>query len=240
MPPQTLYYEDPYRAEAAAQVLRLEPKGSRTMLELDQTIFYPEGGGQPSDQGEILGEAGRLRVELVQWKEGTIWHLGKLGGTLREGESVRVALKWPHRYHNMRVHTAGHLVHDVLMSMVDHLTPVKANHGSKAFVEYAGELDPGLKPELERRIDEALRLDLPVRMKDSSYEEIAAQCRFVPPALPTHKPLRTLQIGSFAPMPDGGVHVKSTREIGAVVLQQITSENHRTTIRYSVAAGLPS
>lgn len=234
---RALYYEDPYRTESSARILEVVPKGSGALMELDETIFYPEGGGQPTDQGEIAGDSGRARVELVQLKEGRIWHQGKLDGSLHAGDPVRLALKWSHRYQNMRVHTAGHLLHDVLMTMVDHLTPVKGNHGSKAFVEYAGELDPGRKEELERRVNETLRLDLPVVMKESSYEEIVGQCKFIPPTLPANKPLRTLQIGDFAPMPDGGVHVKTTREVGAVVIQEILCQNNRTTIRYGVVAG---
>lgn len=236
METKAVYYEAPYRAEWSARLLELVPKGTNHLALLDETIFYPEGGGQPSDVGEIRGASGRLRVELVQQREGKIWHQGKLLGTLQPAETVQLALKWAHRHQNMRIHTAGHLIHDVLMSLAGPLIPVKGKHGSKAFIEYAGELDPNLREELETRVQETLLRDLPVRMSETSYAAIAAKCRFVPPNLPKDKPLRTLQIGDFAPMPDGGVHVQTTREIGCVLIEEITSENGRTVIRYRVTA----
>lgn len=244
MPTKPVYYSEPYQAEWTSRILEIVPRGKHTLVALDETIFYPEGGGQPSDQGEIVGASGRLRVELVQLKDGTVWHQGKQLGDLQPGETVRSSLKWSHRFHNMRTHTAGHLIHDVLMSLTDRLTPLRGNHGSKAFIEYSGELDPGIRPaireELERRVNETLRRDLPVWMKESSAAEIQERCRFAPPNLPLGKPLRTLQIGDFAPMPDGGVHVKRTGEIGSVVIQEITSSEGRTVVRYRITAGAES
>lgn len=241
MPTRLVYYQEPYQTEWTSRVLEVVPRGRQTAVALEETIFYPEGGGQPSDQGEILaaseGASGKLRVELVQLKNGTVWHQGKLLGELKAGDSVRLNLKWPHRHHNMRTHTAGHLIHDVLMTLADGLRPLRGNHGSKAFIEHEGQADPGLREELERRVNETLRQDLPVRMQESSAGEIKEHCRFLPPSLPANKPLRTLKIGGFPPMPDGGVHVKSTKEIGSIVIQEIACPEGRTIIRYRVTGG---
>jgi Ser-tRNA(Ala) deacylase AlaX len=233
----TTFYDKPYATEDDAEVVDVVAKGANTLLELDQTIFYPEGGGQPSDQGEIVGPNGRLKVDFVQNKGGTILHQGKLTGTIQVGDRVHLSIKWNHRHQNMRVHTAGHLIHDVLLSMTHGLVPLKGNHGSKAWLEYQGELDSGLKDELERAVNEKVALDLPVRMSSSSLDEITATCQFVPPGLPKDKPLRVLQIGEFSPMPDGGVHVRSTREIGKVVVQDIACTDGKSTIKYRVTSG---
>jgi Ser-tRNA(Ala) deacylase AlaX len=233
----TLYYEQPYTTEMQAKVLSVEPKAGNTLIELDRTIFYPEGGGQPSDQGEIVGANGRLKVEFVQYKDGRILHQGKLQGTISSGEQVNLNLKWRVRYHNMRVHSAGHLVHDVLMTMVDNLKPLKGNHGKKAFLEYSGEFDSGQRELLEQNVNKVVSSDIPISMSENTYEEISAKCKFVPSGLPKNKPLRTLQIGLYDPMPDGGVHVKSTGEIGQVIIQDIVVTDGNTTIRYRIAGG---
>jgi len=233
-----VYYEQPYLTELGCKVTRIEQKGSQHLVELDRTIFYPEGGGQPSDQGELAGKTGKLKVEQVRTlPDGRIVHQGSLAGLLAPGDEVHAVLKWPMRLKNMRVHTAGHLVHDVLMSMAEGLTPVKGSHSQKAFLEYAGHLDPTIAPQLQTKVNDVLGRDLPVVTRESNYEELSVRCRFVPPTLPRNKPLRIIQIGEYDPMPDGGVHVKTTREIEEIVIHAITSENNVVNIRYGVKHG---
>lgn len=237
MTTKSLYYQEPYAQQAEGRVLSILSKGAKTVVELDQTIFYPEGGGQPSDQGEIVGAAGRLKVEFVQFKDGAILHQGALSGSLQVGEAVRQELKWGFRHHNMRVHSAGHLIHDILMQMVDSLEPTKGGHGKKAFLEYKGSIDPAVKDDLELKVNEAIAQDLAVITRESTYDEIVRDCRFVPPGLPKGKALRILQIDGFTPMPDGGVQVKSTKEIGAVIIQDIQASDGSSIVRYRVAGG---
>lgn len=237
MTTRAIYYEQPYAQGAEGRIVSVVPKGGKVLVELDQTVFYPEGGGQPSDQGEIIGPNGRLKVDFVQFKEDAVIHHGVLVGTLLPGDSVRQELKWGFRHHNMRVHSAGHLIHDVLMRLVDGLEPSKGSHGKKAFLEYKGTLDPSIKSDLESQVNEAIAADLPITTRESSYEEIVSLCRFVPPGLPKNKALRVLQIDTFVPMPDGGVQVKSTKEIGAVLIQDIQVADGSTTIKYRVSGG---
>lgn len=230
-----LYYEDPYRQETECRVVSLEERPNRQVrIELDRTIFFPEGGGQPCDQGEVYTATGSVKVQQVRWENGRVIHQGALVGSVEEGQQARATLKWGHRHRNMRVHSAGHLLHDVLMTMQPDLRPTKGNHGDKAYLEYSGELDPGMKDELERRVNEAVRADLPIRTWESSYDEIAAMCKAVPFNLPKNKRLRVLRIGDNDPMPDGGVHVMSTKEIGKVVVHHIASAEGKSTIRYGV------
>ena len=232
---ERVYYEQPYLTELPGKVIFVEQKGTMYLVELDRTILYPEGGGQPTDQGEIVGAAGKLKVEQVRTlPDGRIVHQGILTGQLAAGDEVRAVVKWAPRFKNMRIHAAGHLIHDVLMGMAKDLTPVKGNHGQKAYLEYSGVLDPQRGPQLQAAVNEAMARDLPIVTKESSYEELAASCKFLPPHLPKNKTLRAIRIGEFSPMPDGGVHVTSTKEIGEVIIHNITSENDVVTIRYGV------
>jgi Ser-tRNA(Ala) deacylase AlaX len=232
------YYFDAYSQKLSAHVLLVEANGAKTMIEVSDTVFYPEGGGQPSDQGRIIGPNGELKVEFVRFKDGRILHQGTLRGHLQPGETVQLELKWSLRHRNMRVHAAGHLVHDFLTSIIPDLTPIKGNHSANAFLQYAGEIDPTLKPELERKINEVLATNLPIQTRESTYDELAAKCKFLPATLPKNKPLRIIQIGNYPPMPDGGVHVKSTAEIGSIVIQDIVPQADNTTIvKYRISGG---
>ena len=235
MSTEQIYYQEPYAEKLTARITAIESKGARHLVELDRTIFYPEGGGQPSDRGEVIGAGGRLKVDHVQSRQGRILHQGVLQGNLDVGEEVELELKWNARHHYMRIHTAGHLVHDVLMTLTDDLVPLKGNHGKKAFLQFKGIYEPENRDHLEQAVNQAVDEDHPIKMAESSYEEIQERCRFVPPNLPRSRDLRTLQIGDFDPMPDGGVHVKSTSEIGKVIIGNISTADDTTTIKYRVA-----
>jgi len=211
-----MYYDAPYLTELKSQVTGMQIKGAQCLVELAATIFYPQGGGHPCDQGEIAGPEGKLQVGQVRAVGDQILHQGKVIGKLNVGDEVRETLKWNPRHKNMRVHSAGHLLHDVLMSMADGLTPTKGNHGQKAFLEYNGQLDPALKDTLQDQVNQVLAKDLPIVTRNATVEEIQERCRFVPP------------------MPDGGVQVKSTKEIGSVVIHNIASENNAVVIRYGI------
>lgn len=229
MQTKQIYYDDPYQKELDATVLSVEQSGSYLNVILDQTIFYPEGGGQPSDKG-TLGEA---KVEYVRVVDGEIIHQVK--GTIEKGQQVHGVIDWDWRHRYMRIHTAGHVLHDVLMTMVDGLSPLKGSHGKKPFVEYQGEFDASRKEELETKINEAVQKDLPVVTKFVTIEEMEKECTFIPPNLPRNKPLRMIKIGDFPGMPDGGVQVKSTKEIGKIWIANITVAEGKTSIRYGIA-----
>lgn len=142
MKTKQIYYEDSYKKELPCKVLSVEPKGNLLNVVLDHTIFYPEGGGQPSDKGQ-LGEA---KVKYVRLSDGEIIH--QVEGELKAGENIKAVLDWNWRHKYMKIHTAGHLLHDVLMTMFKGLTPTRGSHGKKAFLEYQGEIDDTKKDEI--------------------------------------------------------------------------------------------
>jgi alanyl-tRNA synthetase len=231
------YYEDPYLQDLTTTVNSVTPKNGRASIELAATVMYPEGGGQPSDQGEIAGPAGSMKVDHVQIQGGLLLHSGTLNGSLNPGDQVTVKVKWNARLHNMRVHSAGHLTHDVLMTLEPDLVPIKGGHGAKAFLEYQGEASPDLQTRLEAAVNEALQRDLPIATRESDLDEIERICQFVPAGLPRNKALRIIRIGEFPAMPDGGVHVNSTRQIGRIIIQSVASDDGKTTVKYRVAGG---
>lgn len=228
MQTKQIYYQDPYKQELESKVISCEQKGNLFNIILDQTIFYPEGGGQPSDKG-LLGE---VMVSQVRIAEGEIIH--QVNGALEINSAVTEKIDWDWRYKYMKIHTAGHLLHDVLMSIFPELVPLKGSHGKKPFIEYQGNIDPTKKEEIVAKVNEVLQQDLPVVTKEASYEELIKEAKFIPPNLPKNKPLRMIKIGDFSAMPDGGVHVKSTKEIGSIWIANINSLNGITNIRYGV------
>jgi Ser-tRNA(Ala) deacylase AlaX len=231
-----IYYLEPYKTETEAFISEVQ-ENTGSMLKnviLDQTVFYPEGGGQPGDRGEIVGKDGIFKVEYTRMIKGEITHQGKTHGVLGNGEKIKAIIDWNFRYKYMRIHSAGHLIHDVLMSLVSSLKPLKGSHSSKAYLEYEGSMDVSLKDKLADLVKEAVGKDLPIITREASYEELVKECQFVPSNLPKDKSLRMIKIGDFKPMPDGGVQVKSTKEIGLVLITDIILQEGKTIIKYRV------
>ncbi len=229
MQTKQIYYEEPYKKEIDCKIVSVETIANLVNVIVDQTIFYPEGGGQPSDRG-TLGEA---KVEYVRMINGEIVHQVK--GQLTAGKTVKQVLDWDRRYKYMRIHTAGHVLHDVLLTMFAALSPIGASHGKKPYIEYEGIINLEKKAEIEQRVNEVVQQNLAVVTKFATYEEIEKKCQFIPPNLPKNKPLRMIKIGNFPGMPDGGVQVVKTAEIGKIWIAAITINNDKSIIRYGIA-----
>lgn len=231
-----IYYQDPYKKELECVVVSVEEGSGRLVnVILDKTIFYPEGGGQPGDKGEITGPKGAAKVEYVRPTAGQIIHQCLMvPDSLSKGEKVLTKINWNWRYKYMRTHSAGHLIHDVLMTMVGGLKPLKGSHGKKAFLEYSGSTNPNLKEALEKKVNEAARQDLPIVTSEATYEKLEKECQFLPANLPRAKGLRIIKIDDYPAMPDGGVHVKNTKEIGKILINEIVSKEGKVIVKYRV------
>ena len=112
-----LFREDAYLREAEARVIAHVEGG----LVLDQTIFYPKGGGQPGDTGWLIckdheipvtntvkGQGDHLILCIADDSDGSVKKLCPVGGVLRQ------RLDWDRRYAHMRVHTGRHLLSVVI------------------------------------------------------------------------------------------------------------------------------
>ena len=104
MKTEKLYYDDPFMREFAAEVLSCEETKGGFAIVLDRTAFYPEGGGQPADNG-TLGEG--VRVLDVREKDGVITHL--CDAPLPAGYAVMGAVDWARRFDHMQQHSGEHI-----------------------------------------------------------------------------------------------------------------------------------
>ncbi|WP_456320754.1 alanine--tRNA ligase-related protein, partial [Palaeococcus sp. (in: euryarchaeotes)] len=102
-----LYYEDTYLKEARAKIVDIKENA----LLLDQTIFYPTGGGQPHDEGTING----VKVlDVYKDEEGDVWHVVEDMSKFDIGDEVELKIDWEYRYKLMRIHSSMHLMDHVL------------------------------------------------------------------------------------------------------------------------------
>ncbi|MDI3475812.1 MAG: alanyl-tRNA synthetase [Thermococcaceae archaeon] len=217
---EKLFYEDPYLREAKARIVEIKPLGKgKVAVLLDRTVFYPEGGGQPSDRGVIEGEGFRLLVDKVKGKE-EIWHEGRLKGRFpEEGEEVSLILDWEWRYENMRQHTGQHILSAVIKELYDANTTgfqIFEDH-NKIEIDYPGEVSWDMVLEIERKANEVVWRDLPVEVQVYSKlpDELRKELRKELSEKVT-PPIRIVSIPGVDVIPCGGTHVRSTGEVGIV------------------------
>ncbi len=229
-----LYLTDSYKKETKAKVISIAKKGSHWELVLDQTIFYPQGGGQLSDKGIIKSLNAEFTVTHVRMHETEVIHEGKLKGELKKSDQVDCAVDWNWRYLNMRRHSAGHILHDVVMQTVFGLKPLKADHGKQMFIEYQGNINPKLKETLEKQTNMLVAAEENITTEFVTYEDLLKKVQVVPEHLPKNKPLRIMQIDNNPPVPDGGTQVKNTADVGRITIVKIESLGDNTKIYYEI------
>lgn len=228
---EALFREDAQLRECEALVLRADAQG----VVLDRTVFYPLGGGQAGDRGELRladgtalliadtrkgAEAGEVLHVLAPGQEDVLRHFAP-------GAVVRAQIDWERRSRHMRFHTATHL----LCALVPH--PVD---GCSITADYA-RLDFHMSEPLDK---EALTQGLarlvaeahPVSHSWISDAELDANPQLVR-SMSVQPPrgsgrVRVLKIDGVDLQPCGGTHVSNTAEIGAVVVTKIEKKSAMT------------
>jgi len=225
-----------YILDAESGILISEAKeGSKVAVVLEQTPFYGEMGGQVGDTGKIVGTGGEIEVVNTVWSpfgrlgEGAIVHLGNVSkGVIKVGDTVEASVDAERRLDIARNHTATHLLHFALRSVLgSHLSQRGSLVAPDGLRFDFSQLVPLSKEELTRIqhvVNEKIRQDLPVRYKVALYQQ-AIQEGVI--ALFTEKygeEVRVIEIGEPPISAElcGGTHVKSTGELGFFL---ITSES---------------
>jgi len=215
---ETLYLEDSYRRECDATVVSV--KDGKYVV-LNQTIFYPKGGGQPWDTGKIKKGNETYDVVYVGKFSGEISHEIERDG-LKEGDNVHCVLNWERRYKLMRSHTAAHVFASLLCTGTGAL--VTGNQLEEDKIRFDFSLEKYDREILDKYIDRAnelFRKDIPVKWYELPREEalkipgVIKMAKALPPDIPS---LRIVEIVGVDKQADGGTHVKNLKEVGQMKL----------------------
>lgn len=233
-----LYLNDSYLKEMYAEVLEVLPEGEgQFRLVLDQTVFYPMGGGQATDQGKLDGNNWSGEVYQVLNKDGEIWHFVKASIAPAVGMKVHGSINWDRRYKNMKLHSAGHII-DFAMFLLGFspktLVPMKADHNKNPHIVFQGTLEEDIKQKLEDKTNELVKQNLKLTWYFQPLEELKKEAIYLIPGLPTNKPLRTLKLEGVGAVADGGTQVKNTGEVGKINIDSVEKEIGSTIVRYSI------
>lgn len=233
-----MYLDNSYLKEMTTTILEVIPetKGKWKII-LKETVFYPMGGGQPTDQGMLYSKDWQGKVYQVLLQKGTIYHYVESENPPPCGVEVRGEINWERRYLHMRSHSAGHVI-DFALYLLGYspkqLMPVKADHGKKPAIFYQGIIDQDFRKELEEKANLLVSQNLHFSTKFVSYDELENCALYLQPGLPTNKPLRLLTLQSIGSVADGGTQVHSTGEIGPIHISHIETKEGMTIIHYSI------
>ncbi len=220
----TLYYEDAYLREFEATVLRTVEFEDRLYVVLDQTCFFPEGGGQPGDRGFIHDSKGKLRVMDVQSSNGVIVHIIENSKeAISAGETVHGVIDWDLRYNYMRQHTASHIVHSAVRRVlgVEKLMYMGFQIGeekSRMDINYGKPITPSQMHEIERLANQVCLQNRPVKARFTTREEAEQEYGDrlgVTEVTPTGR-VRIVEIEGWDAGLCCGTQVKSTTEAGPI------------------------
>ncbi|MFN3804066.1 MAG: alanine--tRNA ligase [Pyrobaculum sp.] len=221
-----LFYEDPYMREFKARVLKTLGR----YVVLDQTAFYPEGGGQPADIGVLKYAGGEARVVDVQRVGHVVVHVVE-GEPPPEGAEVVGVIDWDRRYGLMKMHTGTHvLIQAIRRVLGSHIWQAGAQKDvptSRIDVTHFKLPTAGEVAEIERLANRAVQENLPVLVKILPRNEAEARYGFVlyQGGVAPAREIRVVQIGPDHSPYDvqacGGTHLKNTGEIGLIKVEKV-------------------
>jgi misacylated tRNA(Ala) deacylase len=215
---ELLFHTDAYLREFDATVL--DADSARSALVLDRTAFYPGGGGQPCDTGELRTGGGALDVVKVKKEGDDVVHLLSAGTSLPdEGSTVIGVLDWERRYQLMRTHTAMHILCGVVWR--DYGAQVTGGNmepleGRMDFEfermerELVNDIEAASNAEVDAARDVVVRI-LPRAEAEQIPDLIRTKINLVPASITE---IRTVEIVGLDLQADGGTHVANTREVG--------------------------
>ena len=229
-----LYYEDSHLKEFTATVLsceeRLTAKGKKDgyAVVLDQTAFFPEGGGQLGDRGWIDG----VEVYDTHEKGGVILHYTKT--PVEVGKTITGKLDFAERFSRMQEHSGEHIVSGIVHRLHGY-DNVGFHLGSEnTTLDFNGELSEGQLLEVERLANEAVFADLPVQISYPSKEEL--KTIDYRSKIEIEGQVRLVEIPGVDLCACCAPHVNHTGEIGMIKL--ISCDRHRGGCRVTMLAGV--
>jgi misacylated tRNA(Ala) deacylase len=212
-----LFLEDSYLREFRTGVKKLDGRE----VALEETAFFPGGGGQPADKGTLgIGPVNAAVVDARREGGGIVHVLDRaIPDTVKE---LKGALDWERRYAHMRHHTALHVLSGVIWKSFDAKVTGGQMRADRARMDFSfpGEWTAEVVGEIERLTNEALAENRPVKVYELPREEalenpdlIRTQVNLVPERVKT---VRIVEIEGLDTQADGGTHVANTREVGKI------------------------
>ena len=225
---EKLYFNDSHLAEFEATVLSCAEDKKGYAVVLDKSAFFPEGGGQLSDSGNIGG----VKVSSVHEKGGEVVHYCE--SALEEGKTYCCSIDFEQRYRRMQNHSGEHIFSG-LTHQLHGFDNVGFHMGAECMtLDFSGELTWEQLTEIEQLANEAVRKNLPIHSSFPSEAELKAlEYRS---KLELTENVRIVEIPGVDCCACCAPHVSSTGEIG--LIKMLDCQRHRGGVRVSLICGM--
>ncbi len=218
---ERLYYEDQYRTDFEAVVLDVFDREDGYDVVLDQTMFYPEGGGQPGDHGAFSTDEKTVQVTDTQIQNGVVLH--HTDEDVDKGAIVRGKIDAQRRRRLMRHHTATHIVvHAARQILGDHIRQAGAQKGtdsSRIDVRHYERIDRETAKRIELLANEIVMENTTVQQEWPNRHEAEEEFGFdlYQGGIPAGTNIRLIHVAEDV-QACGGTHVRRTGDVGAIKL----------------------
>ncbi len=233
------YLDDSYAYESSSEVTELGRDDRGAYVVLDQTIFYPQGGGQPADKGFIASYGNQIAVGFVGFIDGKVRHYiaDEDAVKLQQGAVVDLRVDGQQRQRNARLHSAGHLISHIMETLDDRLIPFKGHHfPDGSYVECQGEIGDtaSLVEQANARLAANIEAGLLIVSAYADYDTIAWLRPALAANMPAGKPTRLVTIGDYRALPCGGTHVSSADQLGGVRITKAKAHKGNLKVSYEI------
>ncbi len=225
---QQLYLQQPLLTSFSATVTACTKKDDGFLLELDQTAFYPEGGGQPSDQGKIENAA----VTYVSKEDGHILH--EVDQAFTVGDSVQCQVNWARRKELMQQHTGQHMFSAALWQLYEAKTVGFHLTDDNLTVDLDKDLSYDEILRAEDRVNEWIQSNLEIICSYPDDETLAALPLRKRPKV-SHN-IRVVEIKGADCTPCGAPHPPTTALLGMLKVKRI--DRYKGGIRVQFGIGV--
>lgn len=223
---ELLYQTDSYKRNLKTKILALDE--DRNAVQLESTIFYPGGGGQPADHGWIDLKGDLLSIIKTERDGPKIWYVVQ-GRIPQEIVEVELKIDWDRRYQLMRTHTAMHILCGVIWR--DYQAQVTGGNmeplsGRMDFEfenmnrELVVEIEKKINVEVQNAREIEVKI-LPREIANKIPDLIRTKINLLPPHL---KEIRIVEIIGLDLQADGGTHVQNTSEVGKIRIAEYKSK----------------
>lgn len=224
---EKLYYKDVYTTECEANVLDIIEKEGKVLVVLDKTPFYPEGGGQPSDTGEIDG----IKVYYVSEEKGTIYHHMEKAP---QSKCVMCKIDFQRRFDHMQQHSGEHLLSGVIFKLYGGNN--KGFHLGEEYVTVDIDIDH-FSEDMVKTVEDEVNEYIYANRKFDTYVVTKDEVDKVPARkkINVDEDIRIVEAKDMDCCPCCGTHVGSTGEIGIVKI--LKAERYKGMTRIYIKCG---
>jgi len=223
---EELFRQDSYLKTCTATITAIDERG----VQVDKSVFYPLGGGQPADTGSLQKNGGPEHAITDTRKDretGEQVHVVENPSELAVGDEVTLTLDWQKRYRYMRFHSCLHM----LCSLIDAPVTSGSIQVDRARLDFDLQ-DPIDKEPITAALNELVARDVAMSMRWITDSELDAQPELVrtmsvQPPRNAEGTIRLVEFAGVDLQPCGGTHVASTSEIGQVRVKKIEKKGRQ-------------